>query len=223
MKESKAWTLRLFLYCIWTVGRGAKKLLFALARNNSAKNSVYDSAEGGEHVEDNRTLWQKCRHIFTSYIGCNLLDGVIIGVLNAVFLAATGMPHILPVSVAAGVCNMIPTVGPILGAVIGAALVWPGRPINILWFLLFTAAIQLLDSYLIKPKLFGNTLGVPSLVVLIVSLLGGYFFGVPGFLLAVPAAAIVLMLWREKTSAGKTDREEQPSHAAGTDNTGQTE
>lgn len=165
-------------------------------------------------MEKKPTLWQKCVRIFTGYIGCNLLDAVIIGALTAAFLWAMDMPHIAIVSIAAGVCNMIPTVGPVLGAVIGAALVWPGKPVNILWFLLFTVLLQLLDSYLIKPKLFGNTLGLPSLAVILVTLAGGYFFGPLGLLVAVPAVAAALLIWREKLRpkdnelSGDTDPDE---------------
>lgn len=150
-----------------------------------------------------QSFWEKCRHIFSTYISANLLDAAIVGAANAVFLAVMRLPHILPISLVAGITNMIPTVGPLLGLIVGCLLLILYRPVSALWFLLFTLVLQLIDSYFIKPKLFGNTLGVPSFLILVVTLAGGWLFGVWGILLAVPVAAILLMLWREKLKPQK--------------------
>jgi len=144
-----------------------------------------------------RTIWAKIRQVFTDYITCNLLDAVIIGVLNAVYLYLMKMPYIAVISVTAGVTNLIPTFGPVIGALVGCVLLLFDEPLNALWFLIFTVLLQLLDSYLIKPKLFGSRLGVPSVVVLAATLLGGWLFGIPGVLLGVPVAAVVLALARD--------------------------
>ena len=50
---------------------------------------------------------------------------------------------------------------------------------------------------MLKPKLFGNSLGVPSVWILISIVLGGKFFGVPGILLAIPFAAIVNFIYQD--------------------------
>lgn len=150
----------------------------------------------------------RCRHIFSTYISSNLLDAAIVGAATAVFLAVMRMPHIFPVALIAGITNMIPTVGPVIGLIAGCLFLIFSRPINALWFLLFTIALQLIDSYLIKPKLFGSTLGVPSFLVLVATLVGGWLFGILGVLLAVPVAAILLMLWRDKIMPRKPNPSE---------------
>lgn len=158
-------------------------------------------------MDDGSSFLRKCGAIFSKYISCNLLDAVIIAAANAIFLCITGMPFVVLISILAGIANMIPTVGPILGAAVGAILLLINKPINALWFILFTIVLQFLDSYLIRPKLFGNSLGVPSLVVLAATLLGANFFGIFGILFAVPVAAILMMLIREKRgSASEDDR-----------------
>ena len=145
-----------------------------------------------------RSFWQKCRDIFSTYISSNLLDAAIVGAATAIFLAVMHMPHIFTISLIAGITNMIPTVGPVIGLIAGCLFLVFSKPINALWFLLFTIVLQLIDGYLIKPKLFGSSLGVPSILVLVATLVGGWLFGVWGILLAVPVAAILLMLWRER-------------------------
>lgn len=156
----------------------------------------------------------KCRHIFSTYIRSNLLDAAIIGAATAVFLAVMGMPHIFPIALIAGLTNMIPTFGPVIGLIAGCLFLVFSRPIDALWFLLFTVALQLIDSYLIKPKLFGSALGVPSFLVLISTLVGGWLLGIWGILLAVPVAAILALLWREKIRPRKPDpRDNAPEDA----------
>jgi len=147
----------------------------------------------------------KCRHIFSTYIRSNLFDAAIIGAATAVFLAVMGMPHIFPIALIAGLTNMIPTVGPVIGLIAGCLFLVFSRPVNALWFLLFTVVLQLIDSYLIKPKLFGSALGVPSFLVLVSTLVGGWILGIWGILLAVPVAAILALLWREKIRPRKPD------------------
>ena len=57
--------------------------------------------------------------------------------------------------------------------------------------------LQCVDGYLIKPKLFGDSLGVSGLWILIGVVIGGRMFGIVGILLAIPGVAILDMLYRE--------------------------
>ena len=64
-------------------------------------------------------------------------------------------------------------------------------------FLAFTAILQTLDGYVIKPKLFGDSLGVSGLLILVSIVLFGNIFGVVGILLAIPLAAIIDFTYEE--------------------------
>ena len=64
-------------------------------------------------------------------------------------------------------------------------------------FLILTAVLQLCDAYLVKPKLFGSSLGVSSLWILIGIVVGGRMFGAVGVLLAIPGVAILDFLYTE--------------------------
>lgn len=143
------------------------------------------------------SFWKRCNTIMVRYIIFDILDGLIIGVSNAVFMAIMRMPYIAVISVVVGVTNLAPTFGPIVGGVIGAFILVLVNPWYALWFLIFTVALQTADGYVIKPKLFGGTLGVPSIWILICIIVLGRIFGVPGILLAIPFAAIFDFVWRE--------------------------
>ncbi|MDO5121206.1 MAG: AI-2E family transporter, partial [Erysipelotrichaceae bacterium] len=150
-----------------------------------------------ESFEKHNAFFLRCHEILISYIGCNLLDGLIVGVVNAIVMMLLGMPYISLVSVVVGVTNLLPTFGPIVGAVIGAVILVFDSPINALYFLILTIILQTIDGYYIKPKMFGNTLGIPAVLTLISTIILGKIYGAAGILLAVPAMAIVMFLYRE--------------------------
>jgi predicted PurR-regulated permease PerM len=139
----------------------------------------------------------RCNTILVRYIVCDLLDGLIVGAANYVFMMIAEMPYGTVISVVVGVTNLAPTFGPILGAVIGAFILLLVNPWYSLWFLIFTLILQTCDGYILKPKLFGETLGVSSLWILICIIVGGRMFGVVGILLAIPIAAIIDFIFRE--------------------------
>jgi predicted PurR-regulated permease PerM len=62
---------------------------------------------------------KKCHAIFNSYIVCNLIDCIIIGIINFIFMTIAGMEYAGLVSVIVAVTNLIPTFGPIIGVSVG--------------------------------------------------------------------------------------------------------
>ncbi|WP_022750396.1 AI-2E family transporter [Lachnobacterium bovis] len=142
-------------------------------------------------------FWRKCNHILIKYIACDLLDGLIIGIINFIFMTILGMPYPLLISFIVGVTNLAPTFGPIVGGAIGGSILVLSSPISALWFIVFTIVLQTLDGYVIKPKLFGDSLGVSSIWILIAIIVGGRMFGVVGIMIAIPVAAIIDYIYKE--------------------------
>ena len=140
---------------------------------------------------------RRCDQILNRYVVYNLLDAVVIGCVNALFMAICGMPYVGLVSFFVAVTNLIPTFGPIIGAAIGALVLSLVKLRYAIIFLIFTVLLQICDGYLIKPKLFGNSLGVSSLWILVGVVVGGRMFGAAGVLLAIPAVAILDILYKD--------------------------
>ena len=133
----------------------------------------------------------RCNDILVRYIVFSLIDAVIVGGATAVFMALTKMQNVGLIAVVCGVTNLIPSFGPIIGAVIGGFILLLVNPLHALMFLAFTAVLQTLDGYVIKPKLFGDSLGVSGLLILVAIIVFGNIFGIVGILLAIPLAAII--------------------------------
>ena len=162
---------------------GFKKFMQALLSRNSYRSGA--------------NLWSRCNRILVRFIACEFLDALIVGAANSVFMLIAGLPYNALISVVVGVTNLAPTFGPIVGGVIGAFILLMVNPWYALWFLIFTVILQTVDGYLLKPKLYGGQLGVSSVWILIAIVVGGRIFGVVGILLAIPAAAIIDILYKE--------------------------
>ena len=150
-----------------------------------------------ESFEKTTSFLSRCNDIIIRYISVDIIDGLIVGVVNFLFMEAMGMNYAALISVIVGVTNLAPTFGPIVGAVIGGFILVLINPWHALWFLVFTIILQTIDGYILKPKLFGGSLGVSSLMIIISIILGGRLLGVMGILLAIPFAAILDFTWRD--------------------------
>ena len=163
----------------------------------------------------------RCNSILVRYIVFTLLDGVIVGGATACFMALCRMQYVGLIAVVCGVTNLIPSFGPVIGAVIGGFILLLVNPWHALMFLGFTLILQTLDGYVIKPKLFGDSLGVSGLLILISIVLFGNIFGVVGILLAIPLAAIIDFTYEEgilpllEARRAKLDAEEASEEAEG--------
>ena len=149
------------------------------------------------HLERVLRFMSRCDDILVRYIVFTLIDSAIVGVINAVFMLATGMQYVGLISMIVAAANLIPTFGPIIGVAIGALILLLVKPIHALIFILFTFVLQFIDGYIIIPKLFGNTLGVSGLLILIAVIVFGNMFGIVGMLLAIPIAAILDFVYHE--------------------------
>ena len=190
-----------------SVGKGAIQFLvgfllsiYLLGDKSRLKNGgqrLLTAALGGAKYEKLAKVLRRCHSILNRYIVFNLLDSLIVGSANALFMAIVGMPYVGLVSFVVAVFNLLPTFGPVFGALIGGFVLLMVNPWHALAFLIFTAILQTIDGYILKPKLFGDSLGVSGLWILVGVVVGGRAFGVVGILLAIPGVAMLDFLYRE--------------------------
>ena len=166
-----------------TLKKDGKELLSAILMDDKLKTTLY--------------FIRRCNFILNRYMVFTLLDAMIIGAINAIAMLVLRMPYVGLISVIVAITNLIPTFGPVIGAVIGGFLLLLVNPIYAVMFIAITVVLQVADGYIIKPKLFGNTLGVSGLLILIAIVTMGNAFGIGGILLAIPVAAIFDFSYRE--------------------------
>lgn len=131
---------------------------------------------------------------FAGFVTGQLTEAFIVGVLCFIGMSIFKMEYALLISVIIGVTNMIPVVGPIIGAVPGALIMLMVDPMKALWFVVFVIVLQQLESNLIYPKVVGDSIGLPGIWVLFSIIVGGNLFGFMGVLLGVPVFAVIYTL-----------------------------
>ncbi|SHE80836.1 AI-2E family transporter [Alkalibacter saccharofermentans] len=142
----------------------------------------------------------RANYIFNRFITGNVIDSLIVGIICFIGMNAFQMPFPLLVSVIIGITNIIPIFGPFIGAVPGIFIILIVDPVKALVFMFFILALQQVDGNIIKPRIVGNTVGLPGLWVLVSIILGAGLFGITGMLLGVPTFALIYSLLRDEVN-----------------------
>lgn len=160
-----------------TLASQSKKIVYAVAGVKI----------GNEIVTEARYI----KNMFEKFIVGKIIDSIIIGIINYVFMAIIHMPYALLISVVVGVTNVIPFFGPFIGAIPSIILLLLISPVTALQFAVWILILQQVDGNIIGPKILGQTTGLPSFWVLFSILLFGGLFGIVGMIIAVPTWAII--------------------------------
>jgi predicted PurR-regulated permease PerM len=151
---------------------------------------------------DARPRWQRIgTEIYKTvggYVTGNILISVIAGIAAAVILFILGSDYAIALAVLVGVLDLIPLAGATLAAVLVSAVVfvelgWVKGVIIIVYFILY----QQLENHVLQPVIYGRTVQLSPLVVLISVLIGAELAGILGALAAIPVAGIVQAVGRE--------------------------
>ncbi len=162
----------------------------------------------GTPSDDYPTLVQSA---VARYVGGQLIFSLIMGTTAGVALYIFGVTGIFPdgskyavvFGMFMGVMELIPYLGPFLGALPPVLVALFSNPISALWVGLLFLGIQQLEGHIVAPQIFGHTLRINPLLVLFGLLLGEQVYGLVGALIALPILSVlretVLYLSRHTT------------------------
>ena len=94
----------------------------------------------------------------------------------------------------AAIFYMIPMFGPLITAVVVSVIIFISSPIAGLVFLVVYIVYEQIENNIIAPKIQGNALELPSVIILISVTIGIYMFGILGAIISIPIAGIVKIL-----------------------------
>lgn len=152
-------------------------------------------------------------HSFSSFIGGQCIEAVILGSLCALGMLLFKMPYAIMVGILVGVINIIPIVGAYIGGAIGVFMVFTVNPYQAILFLIYLIILQQFESNVIYPKVVGNSVGLPSVYVLAAVMIFGTLAGIFGMFLGIPTVASIyklakLYLVRKEEELGLTQTED---------------
>jgi predicted PurR-regulated permease PerM len=134
-----------------------------------------------------------------SYVRAQLLFSVIMGTTAGIALWIFGAVGIFPdgrtyavfFGVFFGFMELIPYVGPVLGAIPPVLVALFADPLTAVWVALLFLALQQLEGHVVAPQVFGKSLRINPLLVIFALLFGAEAYGVIGALIALPIAAVL--------------------------------
>lgn len=125
---------------------------------------------------------------------------LIIFVMSYIVLSILGVPYALPLSILAGLFEVVPVIGPILASIPAIVVAYFTSPI----LGLFTAGaffiIQQLENNVVVPQVMKKAVGLNPLIVILAVAVGGKLLGFAGALLAVPIAVVIQIVLEEVLS-----------------------
>ena len=141
-------------------------------------------------------VFKTIHETFAKFIKGQLLEAFFVGVLSAIALTIVGIDYAFIIGVIAGICNMIPYVGPIVGTILAAIMgLLSGNPLKILYAIISMLIVQQVDNNLLAPKIVGDSVGLHPVFTMMAILIGGNIGGLFGMLLSVPIAASFRVLF----------------------------
>lgn len=141
-----------------------------------------------------RSLWEEISSKLGSYLPGQAILSLSIGILALIAYLLIGLPNALVLAVFAGLMELVPVVGPFIGAIPAIVIALTISPVTAVWVVLATIVIQQLEGNLLVPRVMKRTIGVNPLVTMMALIGFSSLFGILGALIALPLAAIVQIL-----------------------------
>lgn len=162
-------------------------------------------------------VWAEISDCFHDFIVGQCTEAVILGVLCMAGMFILRIPYAPMIGALMGFTALIPIVGGLIGAGVGAFLILVEDPIKALIFIIFVIVLQQVEGNLIYPKVVGKSLGLPGIWVLAAVTVGGGVMGIGGMLIGVPLAAAAYRLLKVYINTPKEEIT-QPIVEENTDN-----
>lgn len=164
------------------LGRQGKQIVYATFTEKTADKIMY--------------ITGMTRDVFKGFISGQCVDGIINAILFFIILTILGIPYAVMLSIFSGFMAMIPIIGSFIGASVGVIIVLIMDPSQVLYFIIMYIIVQQIDGNVIYPLIAGNSMGLPSIWVLMAVTVGGSMMGILGMILFIPICSVLYKLTR---------------------------
>lgn len=142
------------------------------------------------YEKETRKILNDMHTTVKNYVHAQLLVAFFVGITSLIGLWMIGIDYAILLALFMMVTNIIPYVGPFLGAAPAVVVAFIQDPIKVLWVILVIIIVQQIESNVISPLIQGKSLKVHPLTIIIVLLVAGNLAGIIGMLIAVPTYAV---------------------------------
>lgn len=142
------------------------------------------------YEKETRHILHDMHETVRSYVNAQILVAFFVGITSLIGLWIVGVDYAILLALFMMVTNIIPYVGPFLGAAPAVVVAFIQDPIKVLWVIVVIIIVQQIESNVISPLIQGKSLKVHPLTIIIVLLVAGNLAGIIGMLIAVPFYAV---------------------------------
>ncbi|MCF8563293.1 AI-2E family transporter [Alicyclobacillus tolerans] len=150
-----------------------------------------------KHRDEVRTILAGVDLTLGKYVRGQLLVMIAVGILTYAGLLVIHMPYAILLALFLAIADIIPYIGPFIGATPALLLALSLGPQMVIKVLLVNAVVQQLEGNLISPQIMGHSLNLHPMAIVAALLVGGEIGGVLGLIVAVPLLAVLKVVWSE--------------------------
>jgi len=145
----------------------------------------------------------KIDNVLSGFIRGQLMVALILAFFYSILLSLVGIKYGFLIGFIAGLLNIIPYVGVFLGITTSILMAFFSEKIiiTIVLVLLIFVVVQMIEGFIITPKVVGEKVGLSSLATIIAILIGGELLGVVGMFIAIPVGGVLRVIYRDLKSA----------------------
>lgn len=133
--------------------------------------------------------------IISTFISGQVIVAIIIGLIEMLAMSLVGVKYPVILGIIGGISNIIPMIGPFLGAIPATAFALLDSPIKAIIVVIIFVVIQQFDNNFLTPRIVEGRLGIHPVVTIGVVLAGGILYGICGMIFAVPVTAITVSIF----------------------------
>ncbi len=138
---------------------------------------------------------------FGNYLIGAITDSVLVLIESFIIFSVFGIPYAPLIAVIVGITNIIPILGPFLGAIPSAFIIFIVDPSKLILFIILIIVLQQIDGNIIAPFILGSSLGLSSFGIIIAVTVMGGLWGIPGMFIGVPLFAFIADLIEESVNS----------------------
>ena len=166
-------------------------VLFYMLKDGRELSQTMTKRLPATYTDDGKRILQDMDLALSTYIKALLFVALCVGLMVYIGFLIIGIEYSLILALFAMVTNIIPYLGPFIGAVPAVFVAMADSPAMILKVLVVIIIAQQIESSFISPQVMGKKLSIHPLIIIAVLLVGGRFAGFLGMILAVPTYAVL--------------------------------
>lgn len=143
------------------------------------------------HAKEVNQLLHKMNDTLSSYISGQVIECLFVAVFTSIGYLIIQQPLALVLGIVAGLCNIIPYIGPYIGITPSLFVALTMAPKKIIPVIIVVIIVQQVDGNIIYPNIIGKSLQIHPLTIIMLLIAAGHIAGIAGMILCIPFYAVV--------------------------------